>query len=271
MPAVAVVFPFDLFGSGGTGTGAQLLGDALREAVDDAEAEDRATRIHAYADQLRFEEHPFDTLDQVAKWRETGRAAARGLLAAGDFGLWLAGNHLGVLPVYEELGPADLVIQFDAHLDCYDLHDCTEELSHGNFLLRAGGPLPPVVNVGHRDLFLLPKDVKRAFAKTHPAEDVAADPAKVAADLRRRAKKAGRVWIDIDADVFDPAVCPGVSRPLPFGLAPQQFLPLFDAAWGPNVAGVSVSEFDPGRDVRDLSLNLLGWLTERVLLKWAEV
>jgi arginase family enzyme len=270
MTANVVVFPFDLFGSGGAGDGATLLADALREAVDDTAAEDRPTRPHAFADRLAFEEHPFETLADVAGWRETGRAAARRLLADADFGLWLAGNHLGVLPVYESLTAADLVVQFDAHLDCYDLHDTQNELCHGNFLLHAepeGGAGPKVVNVGHRDLFLLPKDVKRAFAKTHPAEAVFADPAGVAADLRKRAKAAKRVWIDVDADVFDPAYCPAVAEPLPFGLTPQLFLPLLDAAWAGNVAGFSVSEFAPGRDVRDTSLNLLGWLLERVLLK----
>ena len=266
----AVVFPFDLFGSGGTGAGAHLLGDALREAVDDAAAEARPVRSHAFAERLTVEEHPFDTLDQVQNWRRTGREAARRVLAAGDFCVWLAGNHLGVLPVYDSLGPDDVVIQFDAHLDCYALHDTHDDLSHGNFLLHLAGPRPKVVNVGHRDLFLRPKDIKRGFAAAHPAEAVAADPGKVAAALRKRVGKAGRVWLDVDADVFDPSVCPGVPDPLPFGLSGTQFLALLGAVWGNNVVGLSVSEFDPGRDEKDRSLNLLGWLVERVLLKRCE-
>jgi hypothetical protein len=47
------------------------------------------------------------------------------------------------------------------------------------------------------------------------------------------------------------------------------FLALFDAVWANNVIGFSVSEFDPGRDSRDTSLNLLGWLIEYTLLKAA--
>src|SRR5438477_195308 len=43
----AVVFPFDLFGSGGTGTGAQLLGDALREMIDDTKKETKPVRQKA--------------------------------------------------------------------------------------------------------------------------------------------------------------------------------------------------------------------------------
>lgn len=263
----AVVFPFDLFGSSGCGAGAQLLGDALREAVDDTAAEPRPTRPHAYADKLQIEEHPFEKLAQVTAWRATGREAIGRLLRVGEFVLWLAGNHLGVLPVYDELGPGDLVIQFDAHLDCYDLHDTTEELSHGNFLRHVVGPGPKVLNVGHRDLFLLPADVRRTFAHAIPAEAVGAD---TAARLRKYAAKAKRVWVDLDADVFDPALAPGVGQPQPFGLAPLTVLTLIAAVWGPKVAGVSVSEFDPGRDVRDQTLNLLGWLTERLLLKATE-
>ena len=78
---------------------------------------------------------------------------------------------------------------------------------------------------------------------------------------------ASRVWIDLDCDAFDPAFLPAVQEPLPFGLAPTAFLKLLDAVWSEKVAGFSVSEFDPGRDLRDTSLNLLGWLIEFLLLR----
>ena len=45
-------------------------------------------------------------------------------------------------------------MQLDGHLDIYNLSDCTEELSHGNFLLHADAPLPRIITAGHRDLFL---------------------------------------------------------------------------------------------------------------------
>jgi agmatinase len=263
MHTTAVVFPFDLFGNSGTGDGARLLGDALCEVLDDAAQETRSMRQDAFVDKLRIDEHPFDTLEQVARWRQTGREVLRQCLDRGEFVLWLAGNHLGVLPVYETLGPQSLILQLDAHLDCYDLHDVTPELSHGNYLRHAQGPLPKVVNVGHRDLFLPAKEVGKWFAAAVPAE--AFDGA--AKVVRRFAAKAERVWIDIDVDVFDPAFCPAVHQPSPFGLMPAQVLGLLNAVWSDRVAGVSLSEYDPGRDVRDASLNLLGWLLEWVLLK----
>jgi arginase family enzyme len=264
-----VVFPFDLFGSGGTGAGARLLGDAVHEILDDTERETRPCRADVLRGNVRVKEFAFETLAELADWRKRGRAAAKAALRSGEFVLWLGGNHLAALPVLEELGAETLVVQFDAHLDVYAFHDTTEELSHGNFLTHFEAPRPRLVNVGHRDLFLTDAEAGETFEAVYPAWEVAADAARVASELRAKAGAAKRVWIDLDADAFDPSALPAVAAPLPFGLLPPAFLALFEAAWGGNVAGVSVSEFDPGRDVRDTGLNLLGWLVEYVLLKAA--
>src|SRR3954453_20336471 len=150
----AIAFPFDLFGSAGTGAGAHLLADALRELLADARRETRPARADAFRDKVRVKEFAFETLAECEGWRKAGRQAVRAAPKAGDRILWLAGNHLAAVPAYDELGAGALVVQLDAHLDIYNLADCTEELSHGNFLLHAEGPLPAVVNVGSRDLFL---------------------------------------------------------------------------------------------------------------------
>ncbi|HEY1191496.1 MAG TPA: arginase family protein [Gemmata sp.] len=269
MRTAVAVFPFDLFGSSGTGAGAKLLADAVHEILDDTEAETRPCRADALRGTVRVQEFGFDTLEGVAGWRKTGRRAAKRALRAKEFLLWLGGNHLAALPVLEELGPEALVVQFDAHLDVYAFHDTTPELSHGNFLTHFEAPRPRLVNVGHRDLFLTPEEAGETFEAVYPAWDVAADPARVAAELRERASRAKRVWIDLDCDAFDPAALPAVAEPLPFGLLPPVFLALFEAVWVGNVVGMSVTEFDPGRDVRDTGLNLLGWLIEYTLLKVA--
>lgn len=267
MGTSVVVFPFDTFGNAGTGAGALLLGDVLREAVNDSLAEPVEIRPHAYAEGLEIEEFEFATLEQLAEWRADGRAAIKSRLKAGEFVLWLAGNHLGVLPVYDELGKGDVVVQLDAHLDCYDLSDTLDTLSHGNFLAHVAAPRPAVVNVGHRDLFLPPGRVRATFAAAIPAEDAATDFPAVLAAVRERTAKAKRVWLDLDVDAIDPAFAPAVHQPQPFGLTPQQVWALIDAVWTDKLVGVSVSEFDPGRDVRDATLNLLGWLAERIVLR----
>src|SRR5262245_51931530 len=174
METIAVAFPFDLFGSAGAGAGAQLLADALREMLADARRETKPARSLTYRDHLRLKEFTFESIDDLSDWRKQARRAARQALGRDTFLIWLGGNHLSVLPVYEELGADDsIVIQFDAHLDICNLRDCTEELSHGNFLLRADGPLPTVVNVGHRDLFLPAEHVHAHYKAAFTAVDVA--------------------------------------------------------------------------------------------------
>lgn len=270
MKCTTVVFPFDQFGSAGTGAGAQLLGDAIREIIEDTNDETAATRADAYRGKLVVRETPFEAMAQVAAWRATGRKLAKQHLATGDFLLWLAGNHLGVLPVLEELGPETLVIQFDAHLDVHHFHDTTKELSHGNFLRHMDGPLPRIVNVGHRDLLLTKNEIDRWFEAVIPAEELVGGMETAARTLRKLARSAPRVWIDVDCDALDPSVLPAVQHPQPFGLSAAAFLTLAQAVCGKNLAGVSISEFDPGRDVRDTSLNLLGWFLEWLIVRRME-
>jgi arginase family enzyme len=266
-----LVFPFDLFGSAGTGAGARLLGDAVREIIADTARETRPSRADALRGQLRVRELALDTMAQVNDWKARGRKAARQALASGDFIVWLGGNHLSVLPLLEELGGEaasdTLVVQFDAHLDIQDFHDTTAELSHGNFLKHAAGRLPRIVHVGHRDLFVTPVEIAKTFEAVYPASQIAVDLDGAAESLRKRARSAKRVWIDLDCDAIDPAFLPAVHQPLPFGLSPAAFLKLVDATWEGNVVGLSISEFDPGRDFRDASLNLLGWWLEFILLR----
>ena len=80
MRVQAVSFPFDLFGSAGTGAGAQLLADAVREMLADARRETGPARSDSYRDHVRLREFPFETPAQVADWRKTARGAVRSAL-----------------------------------------------------------------------------------------------------------------------------------------------------------------------------------------------
>ena len=265
-----VFFPFDLFGSAGTGAGVDLLADAVREMVADNRRENVDTRARAYNDQLRFKEFTFETLADLQNWRTQGRQAVRQAFRQHDFLLWISGNHLGALPLYDELSKqadSTLVVQLDAHLDIHHFRDCTAELSHGNFLLHCDGALPPIINVGHRDLLLPAAYVAEHFLRTYSAMDLMRDPGAVSKELRQAAAKVDRVFIDVDCDVFDPVFFPAVTQPVPLGLTPQQVLGVIDAVWSPKVTGVCLSEFEPGRDRQDQCLAMLVWLIEYILLR----
>ena len=270
MKARAVFFPFDLFGSPGTGAGANLLADACREMLADNRREQVPTRARAYQRRVRVDELAFETLADYENWRARGRSAVRESLAQNDFLFWVTGNHLGVLPVYDELsqqGNGTLVVQLDAHLDIYNLTDCTSELSHGNFLLHCAGPLPPIIHLGDRELLLRGEYIERYYRHTFPAAALALDPEPALRTLREASATAERVFIDLDCDVIDPAYFPAQAHPLPFGLSPHLVLRLLEAAWSDRVIGFAISEFDPARDQNDRSLATLIWLIEYVLLK----
>jgi agmatinase len=265
-----VIFPFDLFGGGGAAAGAQLLADAVREMLADNAREKQPTRAQAYRDHVKLKEFTFETMADYGDWRGQAQQAARQAWRKRDFLIWITGNHLGVLPVYEELTrhPGEnVVIQLDAHLDVYNLSDCTTELSHGNFLLHLGGPLPSIINLGHRELLLRSDYVRKYYRRAYSASELAIDPGPAIAQVRSACVEAQRVFLDIDCDVFDPAYFPGVSHGQPFGLSPLLVLRLLDAAWSERVVGVALSEFEPGRDQRDQSLATLAWLVEYLLLR----
>lgn len=273
MKSSFIFFPFDLFGSAGTGTGVTLLADALREMLADNRRERVSTRARCYTDQVRLREFHFETLDEYSEWRSRGRQAVRQVLRQGDFLFWITGNHLGALPVYEELAGSDdstLVVQLDAHLDIHHFRDCTKEPSHGNFLLHCEGTLPPLINLGHRDLLLTSEYIAQYYRATYSAPDLALNPQPALEELRRRAGSARRVFIDVDCDVLDPMGFPAVSQPVPFGLDPSMVLRILDAIWSPSVAGLLLSEFDPSRDREDRSLATLVWLLEYLLLRQHE-
>jgi len=270
MKTHALFFPFDLFGHAGTRQGAELLADAVEEMLRDNRREKTPTRARAYANKIHVEEFLLETLPDYTGWRANAKAAIVPVLAKSDFLLWTTGNHLGVLPLYDALAPPDkktLIIQFDAHLDIYDLTDCTAELSHGNFLRHVQGPLPTLINLGHREQIVRPCVIAEFFTRAVAAAELHHDAAPALQSLRDACAAADRIVIDIDCDVFDPAYFPGVAQPEPFGLSPAFVLKCLQEIWSPKVRSLAISEFLPARDRHDQSLATLLWLVEWVFLR----
>jgi arginase family enzyme len=239
-----------------------MLADNRRERV--------TTRARAYSQRTRMRQIRYESPSSYQKWRQTAQKEARQILKKRDFLLWLTGNHLGVLPVYDELarcGQNTFVVQLDAHLDIYNLADCKRELSHGNYLLHCTGPLPPIVNAGSRELLLTEKYIRRYFQDVISAADFAIDEEAALTRLRKAVAGAESVFLDFDCDVLDAAYFPATPNPVPFGLSPRQILRILEAVWSDRLIGISVSEFDPARDRKDQSLATLLWLLEYILTK----
>jgi arginase family enzyme len=265
-----VFFPFDLFGSAGASSGTELLAEAFQELCEDNRRERVHTRARSYASKVTTRHIALDTVAAYHDWRDLGREAAGKAIAANQFLIWVTGNHLGVLPVYDELAAVKRrirVIQLDAHLDVYNLSDCKRELSHGNYLMHCAGPLPPIINIGSRELLLEKRHWKGYFEHVITGSDLAIDEASALGQLRMAAESADQIFLDLDCDVLDPAYFPATTHPQPFGISPHQLLRILDAVWSDRVMGIAFSEFDPARDQNDKSLSTLTWLLEYLLLK----
>ncbi|MEZ6141864.1 MAG: arginase family protein [Zavarzinella sp.] len=265
-----VTFPFDCFGGAGTSEGAILMEEVIDEILEDAATEKRKARSRVFAGKIHTHSCDFSTLEKIQNWEATAHQVLQKLLGK-EFILWCGGNHLSVKPVYEHLPADTLVIQFDAHLDVYHLHEVEKSLSHGNFLIHLGEKLPPIVQIGHRDLFLPQKHISKYFTTTFSSLEWSKDPHGRLAEMATLVEKYSHIWLDIDCDVFDPVYFPATGHHLPLGLSPREVVSAIDALWSEKVLGVSFSEFLPTRDVQDTSLTTLGWVLEWLLLKIHEV
>lgn len=268
-------WPFPLFGNPGGDAGVAALHDAFLGALEE-HAEEPASRLQSVAREVDVGMIEFLQVEDLAGWRAELRGRFEGMLEAGDFPVVVGANHLVALPLldaYADKPERVAVLSFDAHLDAYDLAASREPIHHGNFLLHlAKGPRLAIANVGHRDLVLESAQVEAYFDRVWGIEDIAARPlGEVAAEIARFLEPFDRVHIDIDLDALDPSVMRAVGTPMPCGLSTQQLVGILGALWSDKVSGVSISEYDAGRDLDGNGRHLVVWLIEMILLRRAGV
>lgn len=145
------------------------------------------------------------------------------------------GVGMGLHDVYPELA----VVHYDAHVDMYGEDD--ESIDHANWVgYLKGETNVPILQRGCR-----------APTEYEPLSD----------DIEDRP-----LLIAIDIDVIDPAYAPGVSCPYPLGVEPQELLEdVFELVWKNQVVGISVSEVNADRDVRNMTGMLVPAIINRIL------
>ena len=73
----------------------------------------------------------------------------------------------------------------------------------------------------------------------------------------------GPVYLSVDLDAFDPAFAPGVAHPEPGGFAPRQVID-FLLGLEADLVGADIVEFNPRRDVAQLTENLCAKLLKEI-------
>jgi len=77
------------------------------------------------------------------------------------------------------------------------------------------------------------------------------------------------VYLSLDMDAFDPAFAPGVSHHEPGGLSSREVINIIHQLKGP-VIGADIVEYNPSRDVQDITGALAAKMMKEILAKMLE-
>jgi agmatinase len=196
--------------------------------------------------------------------------ATRAILSAGAIPVMIGGDDSVPVPflrAFAEVGPVD-VLQIDAHIDWRDsLGGVRDGYSS---TMRRAAELPfvrSITQVGMRGVgSARPEEVDAARAWGARLITVREARATGMAALAQLLPEAGRLVIQVDADAFDPSVCPAVNAPTPGGFRFEEVADLIAAAIRrKGLAGFSVVELVPGQDPLGLSANVVARLICNVI------
>ena len=156
------------------------------------------------------------------------RRAAEAVLRSGRFLMSLGGEHSITFPlvaaaraVHREIS----VLSLDAHLDLRDNYK-NNRFSHACVFRRIMEINAPAAHVGIRSLCREEHDLaQRHRLKVCWAREILAARGEGWIDALIAGMKK-KVYISIDADVFDPSIMPGTGTPEPGGLSWQTVLAL---------------------------------------------
>ena len=181
------------------------------------------------------------------------------LLARGLRPLSLGGDHAVTYPIlraFHHQYPSLTILQFDAHTDLYDTFQ-GNRYSHACPFARImeEGLATRLVQVGVRTL----NPHQRAQAARFGVELVEMKDWRAGRELAL----TGPVYLSFDLDALDPAFAPGVSHQEPGGFTTREVIDAL-LALKADVVGADLVEYNPRRDVGDLTANLAAKLVKEI-------
>jgi formiminoglutamase len=213
---------------------------------------------------------PIAALTPAEALRPIAQAVERSVEAHGL--TLLAGGHNGITrPAAHGLGaPLDEIglITLDAH---FDLRGTQDGLMNGNpvrALLEDGLPGTNICQIGlapFANTSAMHRDAQAAGIHVVPIADVKQRGIEEVLDeALARLAHCSVLMVDFDIDVIDRAQCPGASGARPGGMSADMFFAAARILGGhPMVALADLSEFDPGRDVGEITALTAGrWFCE---------
>ena len=171
----------------------------------------------------------------------------------------LGGDHAVTYPIVKAFArkyPDLSILQFDAHPDLYDIYQGNRS-SHACPFARImeEGLAKRLLQVGIRTLNRAQREQARRFG----VEVVEMKDWREGRDLNL----SGPIYLSFDLDAFDPTFAPGVSHPEPGGFTSRQVIDIL-LALEADLVGADIVEFNPRRDVAQLTENLSAKLLKEI-------
>jgi agmatinase len=175
------------------------------------------------------------------------REAVEQIVSAGKVPVCIGGEHTVTLGVLQGLGGCDSLLVFDAHLDLRDAF-MGLSLCHASWLRRAMDS-----KLAKRALVLgargyCKEELQYASGRVDYLTPLDLRSGKGPGALLPLLSEAGRLYISIDIDAFDPAYAPGVGNPEPEGLSASEVFSLFESIRPRSIVGFDVVEVCPPYD-----------------------
>ena len=183
----------------------------------------------------------------------------RAVLERGGRPIVLGGDHSISYPVLRAIRAWHsrlTILHVDAHADLYDVFE-GDRYSHACPFARImeEGLATRLVQMGVRTL----DPHQRAQAARFGVEIIEMKDWRAGLELAL----AGPVYLSLDLDALDPAFAPGVSHQEPGGFNTREVIDAL-LTLKANLVGADVVEFNPRRDVGDLTANLAAKLVKEI-------
>ncbi|MGQ9514247.1 MAG: agmatinase [Thermoproteota archaeon] len=175
------------------------------------------------------------------------RETVKDLVGSGKIPVCMGGEHTITMGVLQGTGRASLLV-FDAHLDLRGAF-MGLKLSHASWLRNTieAALADKVLVVGARGF--CKEEIEYASNKVEYITPLDLRNDKGKESFTSFVEDAGRLYISIDFDVFDPAYAPGVGNPEPDGLSTSEVYSLLELITSRNLIGFDVVEVSPPYDL----------------------
>jgi|SRR5579871_576799 len=185
------------------------------------------------------------------------------LLEDGSKIISLGGDHSVSYPIIdafaEKFGKLN-ILHLDAHADLYADFD-NNPFSHASPFARImeTGKINSLTQVGIRTLTTHLKDQAKKFGVT------VIDMINFNYDFIKTLQSP--LYISLDIDVLDPAFAPGISHHEPGGLSTRELLNIIQQLNGPSIVGADIVEYNPARDVNNVTAMVAYKLLKELIAK----